>query len=58
MKKLNLNYRKDIKKDYINVDFEKLINNLERFARIKEPECELGINFVVHEKIKDSLLSL
>ncbi len=30
--------------------FEKLISNLRNFAKIKNPKCEFGINFVVNDK--------
>ncbi len=34
-----------VPKDY----FYKLASNIENFAKIKNPKCELGINFVVHK---------
>lgn len=30
--------------------FDKLVENIQNFVKIKSPECELGINFVVQEK--------
>lgn len=30
--------------------FYELTDNIEKFAKIKNPKCELGINFVVHKK--------
>ena len=39
--------------------FRELIENIENFSRTKNPDCEFGINFVVHEgnfdKIYDSI---
>ncbi len=35
--------------------FYELGNNIKNFARIKKPECELGINFVVQDKNADKL---
>jgi len=35
--------------------FYKLIENIREFAKIKNPECELGINFVVQEKNADKV---
>ena len=29
--------------------FHKVINNIERFSKTKNPDCELGVNYVVHQ---------
>lgn len=35
--------------------FYELTENIEHFAKIKNPQCELGINFVVHKKNADQV---
>lgn len=35
--------------------FGELKDNIVSFAKIKKPHCELGVNFVVHEKNKDAI---
>jgi len=35
--------------------FYEMANNLRNFAKIKNPDCEFGINFVVHEKNADKV---
>ena len=37
--------------------FYELEKNLKNFAKIKKPECEFGINFVIHEKNYKNVLS-
>jgi len=35
--------------------FDEVVENIRNFASIKNSNCELGINFVVHEKSKDRI---
>ena len=35
--------------------FDELINNIRNFVKMKSPDCELGINFVVHHLNKDEV---
>lgn len=36
--------------------FDEIIDNIKNFIKIKKPDCDLQINFVIHEKNKDKIL--
>jgi MoaA/NifB/PqqE/SkfB family radical SAM enzyme len=38
-----------------NADFDELTDNIRNFAKIKNPKCELGINYVVHHLNADQV---
>ena len=39
----------------VEKSFYKLQENIKKFAKIKDPECELGINFIIHHINKDKV---